>query len=77
MPSEAIRYALASIYVSLAETASLATGKPVGELSGFLMRRMAEEGPPGSADLCLFLADCVAPPRHQEPELSLIEPAPK
>ena len=44
MPSEAIRYALASIYVSLAETASLATGKPVGELSGFLMRRMAEKG---------------------------------
>ena len=52
------RYALAAIYISVLEAMALATGKPVGALSGHFMRGMAEGASPETAELCAFLADC-------------------
>jgi hypothetical protein len=53
-----IRYALGSMFVAIAEATSLATDKPVGALSGLIMRRMAEGMPTETAELCRYLADC-------------------
>ena len=58
MHSDSIRFALATIFVSLCEATALATGKPIGELSGHLMREIADGAEPEAARLCAFLADC-------------------
>lgn len=58
MQADTIRQTLAMIFISLSEATALATGKPIGSLSGHLMRGMAEHAPPETAKLCLFLADC-------------------
>jgi len=60
MHSDSIRFALATIFVSLCEATALATGKPIGELSGHLMREIADGAEPEAAQLCEFLADCAA-----------------
>ena len=57
MSPDAIRGALAMVYLALAEATALATGKPVEQLANRLMRGMAECVPPETADLCPFLAD--------------------
>jgi hypothetical protein len=62
MQPDSIRFALATIFVSLCEATALATGKPIGQLSGHLMRKMAAIAPNDQADLCTFLADCVENP---------------
>ena len=59
MQPDSIRFALATIFVSLCEATALATGKPIGQLSGHLMREMAAIAPNDQAALCTFLADCV------------------
>jgi hypothetical protein len=46
------------MFVAIAEATSLATDKPVGALSGLIMRRMAEGMPTETAELCRYLADC-------------------
>jgi hypothetical protein len=55
-------HALAIIYVSLSQAMTLATGKPIGELSSYFMREMAQGAHPETAELCAFLADCVDGP---------------
>ena len=52
-----ICYALAMIYLSLSEATAAATGKPVGQLSSYLLREMSEGAPPEAVELCTFLAD--------------------
>jgi hypothetical protein len=51
MHSDAVRCALLVAYTSLCEATSLATGKPVGELSDAMMGKMVEDGdlPPNVA----------------------------
>jgi hypothetical protein len=58
---ETTRDALAMFCVALAEATALATDKPIGRLSGHLMREMAEGACPETAELCTFLADCMDP----------------
>jgi hypothetical protein len=62
MQPDSIRFALATIFVSLCEATALATGKPIGQLSGHLKREMAANAPCDQIDLCSFLADCVENP---------------
>src|SRR5262249_56819100 len=57
MHSDSIRFALATIFVSLCEATALATGKPIRELSGHLMREIADGAEPEASQLCAFLAD--------------------
>jgi hypothetical protein len=61
MHPDSIRSALAMIYVSLCEATALATGKPVGQLSGHLLREMTDGASSAEADLCRFLAECTDP----------------
>lgn len=58
MCPDSIRFALATVVTSLCEATALATGKPVGELSGHFMREIARGADAETADFCGFLADC-------------------
>jgi len=62
MQPDSIRFALATIFVSLCEATALATGKPIGQLSGHLMREMTANAPSDQVALCAFLAECVENP---------------
>jgi hypothetical protein len=68
--SDSVRFALATIFVSLCEATSLATGKPIGRLSGHFMREFASGAKPGAADLCAFLANCADPPQNGSIDLA-------
>jgi hypothetical protein len=60
--SDPIRDTLAMFCVALSEATTLATDKPVGRLSGNLMREMAIGASAETAELCAFIANCVDPP---------------
>jgi hypothetical protein len=55
--SDSTRFALTAMYVAMTEAISLATGKPVVELTDCLMRSIAKNAPSESSELCLFLAN--------------------
>jgi hypothetical protein len=52
-----IRFALGTLVVSLCEEIALATGKPIGPLSGHLMREISKnaDADAETADLCAFM----------------------
>ena len=64
MHPDSIRFALATVVTSLCEATALATGKPVGELCGHLMREIATGAEAETVDLCGFLADCAHRSEH-------------
>jgi hypothetical protein len=65
MCPDSIRFALATVVTSLCEATALATGKPVGELSGHFMREIAKNADAETVDVCGFLADCAYRPEQQ------------
>ena len=68
MHPDSVRFALGGLLVSLCEATELASGKPVGQLVGLLMEKMAGEAEPEAAELCAFLADCADPHKEQIPQ---------
>jgi hypothetical protein len=69
MHPDSIRFAMATVVTSLCEATALATGKPVGELSGHIMREIARGTDAETADLCGFLADCAYQSERPSPPL--------
>jgi hypothetical protein len=65
MHPDSVRFALGGFVVSLCEATELATGRPIGQLVGYLMERMASNAEPEAAELCTFLADCADPQKEQ------------
>jgi len=49
MDYESIQYTLAAIYTAVTEATAVATGKPIEQLSNYLIRGMADENAPPQA----------------------------
>ena len=69
MDYDAIQYTIAAIYTSLAEATAIATGKPVEQLSGYLLKACADNNAPAQAkELLTKLANGNPPkPRKRAP----------
>jgi len=70
MDYEALQYTIAAIYTSLVEATELATGKPIEQLSSYLLRGFADANAPVQArELLARLAAQKRPGRRQRRKL--------
>jgi len=67
MDYDALQYTIAAIYTSLAEAAAMATGKPVEQLSSYLLRACADNNAPAQARELLTRLAIGNPPKRPRP----------